>query len=108
MSQSQNWHWTYEPPAGRLDPMPTFADVRRAARVIAPHLPPTPTWSYPALDAVTRSTVHVKHENAQPTGAFKVRGALNLLAGVSEPVVTYSTGNHARAVAYARTARRWI
>jgi threonine dehydratase len=63
-------------------------------------------WTYPLLDATVGATVHVKHENAQPTGAFKVRGGLNLLAGWSageraRGVVTYSTGNHAQSIAYA-------
>lgn len=48
----------------------------------------------------------LKPECLQPTGAFKIRGALNALAELDEParargVVAYSSGNHARAVAYA-------
>jgi threonine dehydratase len=63
-------------------------------------------WTYPLLDATVGATVHVKHENIQPTGAFKVRGGLNLLAGWSAEerargVVTFSTGNHAQSIAYA-------
>ncbi len=63
-------------------------------------------WSYPALDRTAAATVYVKHENVQPTGAFKVRGGVNLLANM-EPterergVVGYSTGNHAQSLAYA-------
>jgi hypothetical protein len=50
--------------------------------------------------------VFVKHEEAQPVGAFKVRGGLTLLAAMSEGArargtVSYSTGNHARSLAYA-------
>ncbi|MEV4513772.1 pyridoxal-phosphate dependent enzyme [Dactylosporangium sp. NPDC049525] len=83
--------------------MLTLNDVLRARRLLAGHLPATPSWSYPLLDEAAGRSVVVKHENAQPTGAFKVRGALNLLAGLDagQPVVTYSTGNHARSVAYA-------
>jgi threonine dehydratase len=83
--------------------MVTLNDVLRARRLLGGHLPATPSWSYPLLDEAAGRGVVVKHENAQPTGAFKVRGALNLLAGLDTkgPVVTYSTGNHARAVAYA-------
>ncbi|GAA2369677.1 threonine ammonia-lyase [Dactylosporangium salmoneum] len=84
--------------------MLTMRDVLRARRLIRDHLPPTPSWSYPLLDEAAGRHLVVKHENAQPTGAFKVRGALNLLAGLDEPVVTYSTGNHARAIAYAARA----
>ncbi|MGI5242964.1 threonine ammonia-lyase [Dactylosporangium sp. CA-139066] len=81
--------------------MLTMNDVLRARRVVAAHLPPTPSWSYPLMDEVAGRRLVVKHENAQPTGAFKVRGALNLLSGLRDDVVTYSTGNHARAIAYA-------
>ncbi|HEY4453525.1 MAG TPA: pyridoxal-phosphate dependent enzyme [Pseudonocardiaceae bacterium] len=78
-------------------------DVLAARRRLAPLLPPTPMWTYPLLDATVGATVHVKHENVQPTGAFKVRGGLNLLAGWSagDRVVTFSTGNHAQSIAYA-------
>jgi threonine dehydratase len=81
--------------------MLTMNDVLRARRVVAAHLPPTPSWSYPLLDEIAGRRLVVKHENAQPTGAFKVRGALNLLVRLPDEVVTYSTGNHARAIAYA-------
>lgn len=84
----------------------SIVDVLRARRTLAGHLPSTPIWSYPALDEVAGATVYVKHENVQPTGAFKVRGGINLLAGMSVPqrrrgLVTYSTGNHAQSIAYA-------
>lgn len=86
--------------------MPTFADVLYARDILARHLPPTPMWSYPVLDALAGATVYVKHENAQPTGAFKVRGGLTLLARMTAAqrgrgLVTYSTGNHAQSLAYA-------
>ena len=80
----------------------TLEAVEWAASVIG--LPPTPAWSYPVLDAVAGVTVVVKHENVQPTGAFKVRGGLTLLATLSQQeraggLVTASTGNHAQSVA---------
>ncbi|GAB2623654.1 serine/threonine dehydratase [Paractinoplanes abujensis] len=54
------------------------------------------------LNAAVGATVHVKHENAQPVGAFKARGALNLLASTpGRGAVTYSTGNHAQSMAWA-------
>jgi threonine dehydratase len=86
--------------------MVTFADVLAARDAIADALPATPLWNYPALDEVAGATVHVKHENVQPTGAFKVRGGLNLLASMpperrSRGLVTWSTGNHAQSIAYA-------
>ncbi|MFG1823306.1 threonine/serine dehydratase [Microbispora bryophytorum] len=84
--------------------MTEIRDILDARRLIAPHLPETPMWSYPVLDAAVGAEVHVKHENVQPTGAFKVRGGITLLARMADRrrgVVTYSTGNHAQSVAYA-------
>jgi threonine dehydratase len=83
-----------------------MGDVLRARQVLSAELPPTPMWSYPALDATTGAHVFVKQETVQPTGAFKVRGGLNLLAGMepadrSRGVVGFSTGNHAQSLAYA-------
>lgn len=85
---------------------PTINDVFRARRTVAAHLPPTPMWSYHALDAAAGATIWVKHENVQPTGAFKVRGGMYLLSTMTEAdrargVVGYSTGNHAQSLAYA-------
>jgi threonine dehydratase len=87
----------------------SFADVTRARPVVHQHLPPTPVRSYPALDAAAGATVLVKHENLQPVGAFKVRGGLTLLAAMSgqdrsRGTVSYSTGDHARSLAYASRA----
>jgi threonine dehydratase len=84
---------------------PTLADVYEARRRIAPHLRPTPLYSYPVLDDLLGTTVHVKHENHQPIGAFKVRGGINLISqlGADERtgVLTASTGNHGQSIAYA-------
>lgn len=92
----------------------TIADVRSAADRIAGHLPATPAWEYPALSRRAGCEVVVKHENVQPTGAFKVRGGLSLLSAMqSTPegaaqlrrgLVTTSTGNHAQGLAYAARA----
>jgi threonine dehydratase len=53
--------------------------------------------------------LYVKPENQQPIGAFKLRGAYNKIASLSENdrkrgVITYSSGNHAQGVAYAARA----
>ncbi|MFC2077043.1 pyridoxal-phosphate dependent enzyme, partial [candidate division KSB1 bacterium] len=63
--------------------VPAFADVLQARRRIKPYLAPTPTRSYPALDALVGAELFVKHENHQPTGAFKVRGGINLISRLS-------------------------
>jgi threonine dehydratase len=87
-------------------PIPTLADVFKARRAIAPYLPVTPVLEPPALASVLGCRVLLKCENLNPTGAFKVRGGINLLAAL-EPaarargVVAVSTGNHGQSVAYA-------
>ena len=59
---------------------PTFTDVLAAQKNIAPHLPRTPLFNYPALDRATGMELYVKHENYHPIGAFKVRGGINLIS----------------------------
>src|SRR5438477_6817372 len=51
-------------------------------------------------------TLYLKPENQQPIGAFKLRGAYNKIASLTDDerargVITYSSGNHAQGVAYA-------
>jgi threonine dehydratase len=89
-----------------LDGIPEFTDVLDARRVIAPHLAATPLRRYPLLDELVGAEVLVKHENHQPTGAFKVRGGINLIARLdpharAAGVYAASTGNHGQSVAYA-------
>lgn len=55
------------------------------------------------------STLYLKPENLQPIGAFKLRGAYNKIASLTDQersrgVITYSSGNHAQGVAYAARA----
>jgi threonine dehydratase len=83
---------------------PTFADVLDARTRIAPHLLRTPLREYPPLGRLVDATVFVKHENHLPTGAFKVRGGINLVSQLSEDerrrgVVASSTGNHGQSIA---------
>jgi threonine dehydratase len=54
-------------------------------------------------------TLYLKPENLQPIGAFKLRGAYNKIASLTDAerargVITYSSGNHAQGVAYAARA----
>jgi threonine dehydratase len=61
---------------------------------------------HPLLSAETGLDIQVKHENHNPTGAFKVRGGLNLIASLSDAeraqgVITASTGNHGQSIAFA-------
>lgn len=84
---------------------PTFADVLDARTRIAPHLLRTPLREYPPLGRLIDATVFVKHENHLPTGAFKVRGGINLVSQLSQGerergVVASSTGNHGQSIAF--------
>src|SRR5690606_15500327 len=60
----------------------------------------------PALDLAPLAPLAAKCEQMQPIGAFKVRGAVNFMAQLPEArlragVITYSSGNHGQAVAFA-------
>jgi len=81
---------------------PGAADLAAAVAAVAARLPPTPLVPAPALG----QRVWLKLESLQPTGAFKVRGALAALSGLDEgeKVVTASAGNHALGIAWAATA----
>jgi len=83
-------------------------DVYAARTRIARHLPPTPLRSYAALDAAVGHGIRVlvKHENLNPTNAFKVRNALaamSVLTGEerAQGVIAATRGNHGLGVAYA-------
>ena len=83
-----------------------FEDVARAHARIASHVKRTPVLTSSTIDAATRARVFFKCENFQRMGAFKFRGAYNALAQLSAEerrrgVITYSSGNHAQAVALA-------
>jgi threonine dehydratase len=67
---------------------------------------PSPMLRHPLLDEWLGCDAWVKHENHNPTGAFKIRGGLNLLAQLSPDerrrgVVSASTGNHGQSIAFA-------
>ena len=85
---------------------PNIVDVIEARQRIASHIVRTPLLHHRSLDALTGAEAHVKHENYQQLGAFKVRGGLNLVAQLSHEdkrrgIVTASTGNHGQSIAYA-------
>jgi threonine dehydratase len=86
--------------------IPSFADVLSAAAAIRPYLSPTPLLRHPLLERAAGTELWVKHENHQPTGAFKVRGGVNLLsrfdaAERARGVIAASTGNHGQSIAWA-------
>jgi threonine dehydratase len=85
---------------------PTLADVRAAAARIAPHLLETPLHAHAGLAPLLGAEVLVKHENHLPTGAFKVRGGVNLVGQLppalrERGLIAASTGNHGQSLAYA-------
>ena len=85
---------------------PTFDDVLEARRRIQPYLHATLLQNYPSLSRLIGCDIWVKHENHLPTGAFKVRGGINLMSQLSQEerqrgVIAASTGNHGQSIAYA-------
>jgi threo-3-hydroxy-L-aspartate ammonia-lyase len=86
--------------------LPTFDDVNAAAARIRGVAHRTPVLSSRTLDAQSGAQVYFKCENLQRAGAFKIRGAYNSLAQLTDKqrrrgVVAFSSGNHAQAVALA-------
>ena len=84
-------------------------DIQRARTVIHGVVASTPVLSAGAISRWAGSRVVLKAENLQHTGAFKLRGAVNRMAGLSDEerargVVAASAGNHAQGVALAATA----
>lgn len=91
------------------DTPPAIEDVREAAARIAGAAVRTPLLESAGLNAMTGGRVLLKCEMFQPMGAFKIRGAWNRIAKLSEAerargVIAFSSGNHAQAVALAARA----
>ncbi|WP_448953301.1 threo-3-hydroxy-L-aspartate ammonia-lyase [Labrys neptuniae] len=85
---------------------PTYADVVAAAERIQGHAHRTPVMTSRSLDEEIGARVFFKCENLQRMGAFKFRGAFNALSRFDAEqkrrgVVTFSSGNHAQAIALA-------
>jgi len=87
----------------------SLLETIRARAVVGRFLKPTPLIRYEGLSRAIGADVYVKHENHNPTGAFKIRGGVNLLHHVAEQgapgVITFSTGNHGLSIA---TASAWM
>ncbi|MEG3863509.1 threo-3-hydroxy-L-aspartate ammonia-lyase [Microcoleus sp. herbarium12] len=83
-----------------------FADVQAAAKRLHGKVFKTPVLTSATFNKRTNSQVFFKCENFQRTGSFKFRGASNALMQLSEAekqngVLTFSSGNHAQAIALA-------
>ncbi len=95
--------------------MITLDDIKAAQEKLRGIAARTPLVCYypppgdPSQKRATRGELWLKPESLQPIGAFKLRGAYNKIASLSESerkngVISYSSGNHAQGVAYAARA----
>jgi len=83
---------------------PDFNDVLDAAKQLGSAHVRTPVLTNPKIDRLVGAKVYFKCENLQQIGAFKFRGAYNAISRLtkqqkSDGVITFSSGNHAQAVA---------
>ena len=91
----------------------SLEETRKAHEVVLSALRQTPALSWPLLSARLGAEAVVKHENHQPTGAFKVRGGLTYVEALMrrEPqvkgLISATRGNHGQSLAFAgATVRR--
>src|SRR5271167_3044557 len=89
--------------------MVTLDDIRQAQARLRGVAVRTELIEFPISNSADGRKLFLKPENLQPIGAFKLRGAYNKIAALSEAersrgVITYSSGNHAQGVAYAARA----
>ncbi|MBC3190113.1 threonine ammonia-lyase [Pseudonocardia sp. C8] len=94
------------PPDAALTPPVTSADVDAARELLTGVVRTTPVAGARALSDLTGTPVHLKCENLQRTGSFKIRGAYTRIARLTAAerargVVAASAGNHAQGVALA-------
>jgi len=87
--------------------MPSLGALEEAAALVYRHLAPTPQLRWPLLDQRVGAAVWIKHENHNPTGAFKVRGGLVYLHDLCrdgnkpEGVISATRGNHGQSIGFA-------
>jgi threonine dehydratase len=86
--------------------MVSFDDIQAAYERVRKVVVKTPVMTSTTIDKLTNAEVYFKCENFQRVGAFKFRGAFNALSQLTiderkKGVITYSSGNHAQAVALA-------
>lgn len=89
---------------------PTLAEIQAAAQRIQPYIYQTPVLTSQSLNELAQANLYFKCENFQKTGSFKMRGASNVIFGLSSEemkhgVATQSSGNHGQAVALAAKLR---
>jgi threonine dehydratase len=87
--------------------LPDLKAIERASNEVYQFLQPTPMLQWPLLSQRCARTVWTKHENHNPTGAFKIRGGLIYLKRLKQRqpelqgVVTATRGNHGQSIAFA-------
>jgi threonine dehydratase len=88
----------------------TLQAIKEAQETILGVAKKTPLIESPVLGSAVGGEVYFKYENLQKTGSFKIRGAVNKIAHLTDEekkrgVIAASAGNHAQGVALAATAR---
>jgi threonine dehydratase len=87
--------------------LPSLQETEEASALVYRHMPPTPQYRWPLLDAAAGTEVWVKHENHTPVGAFKIRGGIVYFDWLKRErvdvsgVVAATRGNHGQSVGYA-------
>ena len=105
MLKSESRGGTPVPPAGAIDYV-TVDEIRAARDRIRAVAVYTPLLEIAGLETQDAGPLFLKCESLQPMGAFKIRGAYNMIAQLPKEqlergVITYSSGNHGQAVALA-------
>src|SRR5579871_898537 len=94
---------------GTLECMVSLDDLRAAQSRIKGIATRTKLIEFQSVNSEDTRKLYLKAENLQPIGAFKLRGAYNKIASLTEEergrgIITYSSGNHGQGVAYAARA----
>src|SRR4051812_26800025 len=89
----------------------TLEELTQASTIVHRWVPPTPQFAWPLLTQSLGREVWVKHENHTPTGAFKVRGGLHMLAKIAREggapgIISATRGNHGQSLAFAARQHR--
>ncbi len=93
-----------------MNPLFSLADLGRATTLVHAHMAATPALSWPMLNDEVGAHVFVKHEDATPTGAFKVRGGLVYMERLRRErpevlgVISATRGNHGISLSFAGRA----
>ena len=88
----------------------TLREIEAAAARIQGVVVPTPLLSFPELSDAVGGEIRLKCESLQRSGSFKIRGALNFVEQIpagdlERGVITYSSGNHGKAMALAARSK---